>query len=69
LLDGLGEGERETERPEAPCARVFVYALNVARLAGGLDGIGHEITLALEREITATFLEPEQGEKAEHELN
>ena len=66
LLDGLTTDERG--RPDLtdprPCARIFVYALNVARLAGNTDGIEREITQALEREITATFLEGEQDEKA-----
>lgn len=50
-------------------ARIFVYALNVARLAGNIDAIEHEITTAMEREITATFLEAEQAERPEKELN
>jgi tetratricopeptide (TPR) repeat protein len=69
LLDGIGDSEHDPDGNGWPCARVFVYALNVARLAGGEGEVEHEITLALEREITATFLEPEQGEKSEGELN
>jgi hypothetical protein len=76
LLDGLSANERdERERVSRdpadarPCSRVFVYALNVARLAGSFEGIEREITLALEREITATFLEAEQAERPERELN
>lgn len=73
LLDGLASDERERAvRDPAdarPCTRVFVYALNVSRLAGSFDGIEREITLALEREITATFLEVEQAERNENELN
>ena len=46
--------------------RIFVYALNVVRLAGNFDAIEREITLALEREITATFLE---GDRLQRELN
>src|SRR5512132_3894477 len=81
LLDGFTEEQKprgallggpssESSRPLAgPCARVFVYALNVARLAGNMEAIEREITLALEREITATFLEAEQAERPEKELN
>ena len=67
LLDGLATDEQG--RPDLkgndnrPCARVFVYALNVTRLAGNVDGLEREVTLALEREITATFLETDQDEK------
>jgi tetratricopeptide (TPR) repeat protein len=74
LLDGLlaEERERPPGRPPGeggPCARIFIYALNVTRLAGGVESIEREITLAIEREITATFLEAEQGERPEKELN
>lgn len=70
LLDGImGEDFAGLLKNEGPCARVFVYAINVARLAGSADGIEHEIGLALEREITATFLEAEQAERPESELN
>jgi hypothetical protein len=72
LLDGIAADERERAGRPAEvraCARVFVYALNVTRLAGSVDTIEREISLALEREITATFLEAEQGEKTEKELN
>lgn len=73
LLDGLAtdEHERAVRDPNdaRPCTRVFVYALNVSRLSGSFDGIEREITLALEREITATFLEVEQAERTEKELN
>ncbi|WP_437682838.1 tetratricopeptide repeat protein [Sorangium sp. So ce131] len=73
LLDGLNADERERGlRGSAeihPCARVFVYALNVARLAGSIEALDREINLALEREITATFLEAEQNERTEKELN
>ncbi|EYF01620.1 tetratricopeptide repeat protein [Chondromyces apiculatus] len=73
LLDGIASEERERGHrgpvDNRPCARVFVYALNVARLAGSVEGIEREITLALEREITATFLEAEQAERSDKELN
>ena len=70
LLDGFaGDDRGRTDDDSRPCARVFVYALNVTRLAGGVEPLEREITLALEREITATFLEAEQGERTEKELN
>jgi len=72
LLDGLVTEEITLTRPmrsESPCARIFIYAVNVARLAGSVEAIEREISLALEREITATFLEAEQAERPEHELN
>jgi Flp pilus assembly protein TadD len=73
LLDGLASDDHERavrdDDDARPCARVFVYALNVVRLAGNFDAIEREITLALEREITATFLEAEQAERPEKELN
>lgn len=74
--DPRGPGERTrvfSDRPDRaearPCGRIFVYALNVVRLAGNFDTIEREVTLALEREITATFLEAEQAERPERELN
>jgi tetratricopeptide (TPR) repeat protein len=72
LLDGLAAEDRERGfrgGDVRACARVFVYALNVSRLAGGTEGIEREVTLALEREITATFLEAEQSERGDKELN
>ena len=68
LLDGLMHPERD-DGDGRPCQRIFVYALNVVRLAGDIDAIEQEITLALEREITATFLEAEQAERGDRELN
>jgi Flp pilus assembly protein TadD len=73
LLDGFASDEREragrSPADARPCSRVFVYAINVARLAGNFEAIEREIQLALEREITATFLEAEQAERPERELN
>jgi tetratricopeptide (TPR) repeat protein len=56
LLDAL------TSAPGVPgaSARVFVYQRNVERLAGSLDLVEAEIRAALEREIQATFLEPDR---------
>lgn len=65
LLDGIDERSKELRQ----ASRVFIYALNIARLAGGVDAIEHEVALAIEREISATFLEPEQGERPTRELN
>lgn len=45
-------------------ARVFVYQRNVERLAGSIEQVEPEIRAALEREITATFIEPQTGESA-----
>jgi Flp pilus assembly protein TadD len=75
LLDGFPDGDRAHDRgaramgdPRA-AGRVFVYAMNAVRLAGNFEAIEREVTLALEREITATFLEAEQAERPERELN
>jgi hypothetical protein len=73
LLDGFASDDRERAARDPGdtrlCGRIFVYALDVVRLAGNFDAIEREITLALEREITATFLEAEQAERPERELN
>jgi tetratricopeptide (TPR) repeat protein len=55
LLDGIN-----TEDKSLPLtARVFVYQRNVERLAGAVELVEAEISAALEREITATFVDPE----------
>jgi hypothetical protein len=55
LLDGIN-----TEDKSLPLtARVFVYQRNVERLSGSVDQVESEIAAALEREITATFVDPE----------
>ncbi len=75
LLDGFADERSRGGEARGPGARdatpgrVFVYAINVARLAGNADAIEREILLGLEREITATFLEAEQAERHEKELN
>jgi tetratricopeptide (TPR) repeat protein len=38
-------------------ARLFVYQNNVERLAGGITGVEREIKAAIEREVTALFIE------------
>jgi len=54
LLDGIN-----TEDKSLPLtARVFVYQRNVERLAGSVDQVEAEIFAALEREVTATFVDP-----------
>lgn len=63
LIDGVGaNGNGMT-------SRVFVYQRNVERLAGSLEQVEPEVRLALEREITATFLEPEAGSTPNRALN
>lgn len=76
LLDGF-EGEDEDRisfdpgEPPKPTrvGRVFIYAVNIARLAGEADALESETLEALEREITATFLEPEQRDRPARDLN
>jgi predicted Zn-dependent protease with MMP-like domain len=55
LLDGVNAGATVATMT----ARVFVYQRNVERLAGSVEHVASEIRAALEREITATFLEPD----------
>jgi tetratricopeptide (TPR) repeat protein len=58
LLDGIGGDDEEPDSPPAPpVLHVFLYAMNLARVAGGPDEIEAEIAHALEREVSATFLE------------
>jgi tetratricopeptide (TPR) repeat protein len=59
LLDGVTTDAQDKE----PTARVIVYQRNVERLAGTVDLIFTEIKNALEREITVSFLEPDEGER------
>jgi len=56
LLDGVSN----TPDGGPPTARLFVYQRNVERLAGSVELVESEVKAALEREITATFVEPEQ---------
>ena len=67
LIDGgpVDMGGIVEERP----TRVFVYAINVSRMATSNDEIEQEIGSALEREITSTFLEAAQAERSERDLN
>ena len=59
LLDGA-----TLENGSSATARVIVYQRNVERLAGSLELIEPEIRAALEREISATFIEPLERDKA-----
>jgi tetratricopeptide (TPR) repeat protein len=66
LLDGVAADARG----ENPTARVIVYQRNVERLAGTVDLILLELKNALEREITVSFLEPDDAESdADRGLN
>jgi hypothetical protein len=50
--------------------RVFIYQRNVERAAGGAHAMEEELLAALEREITAVFLEPDPSRPVEkHQLN
>ncbi len=50
--------------------RIFVYQRNVERAAGAMEHLEEELGRALEREITAVFLEPDaEAKKAARELN
>jgi tetratricopeptide (TPR) repeat protein len=53
LLDAV-----RTDAAHPPTARVFFYQRNTERLAGAIEFIEAELKAALEREITATFMEP-----------
>jgi len=60
LIDAVGnEGQ-----PSSASARVFVYQRNVERLASSIEQIEAEIRGALEREITATFIESQRTESS-----
>lgn len=62
LIDGVGAAH-------GVAARVFVYQRNVERLAGSLEQVESEIRVALEREITTTFLEPDPSPTPNRALN
>jgi tetratricopeptide (TPR) repeat protein len=47
--------------------RVFVYQRNVERIAGTIEALEKEVVAALEREVTAVFLEGKKPDK--NELN
>jgi tetratricopeptide (TPR) repeat protein len=45
--------------------RIFVYQRNVERAAGSLEALDVELAQALEREVTAVFLEGQKPERAQ----
>jgi hypothetical protein len=65
LLDAVGPAKDG----DVPSARVFVYQRNVERVTGSVELVQAEITAALEREITATFLDPERPPGEKESLN
>jgi tetratricopeptide (TPR) repeat protein len=65
LLDGVGSAEGIAQT----CTRVFVYQRNVERIAGTAERLEPEITAAIEREVTATFLETDPALKDKRTLN
>jgi tetratricopeptide (TPR) repeat protein len=52
-----------TEEGTPTRVRVFVYQRNVERSAGALEAMEQEVATALEREITAVFLEGQSPDK------
>ncbi|HSQ62461.1 MAG TPA: UDP-N-acetylglucosamine-peptide N-acetylglucosaminyltransferase, partial [Polyangiaceae bacterium] len=53
------------EENAPPRCRIFVYQRNVERAAGTVEHLETELVHALEREITAVFLEPDVETKKE----
>jgi tetratricopeptide (TPR) repeat protein len=53
-----------TDGGAPPRVRVFVYQRNVERAAGSLDAMNGELVGALEREVTAVFLEGQKPDKS-----
>ncbi|MGD0526499.1 MAG: tetratricopeptide repeat protein [Polyangiaceae bacterium] len=51
------------EEGAPPRVRIFVYQRNVERAAGSLEGMEGELGAALEREVTAVFLEGQKPDK------
>jgi tetratricopeptide (TPR) repeat protein len=66
LLDGLAS----PEMPGPACSRIFVYQRNLERVAGCPDKVQEEIQAALQREISAVFLEGEgDATEPKHQMN
>jgi tetratricopeptide (TPR) repeat protein len=61
LLDGLAS----VENPGPPCSRIFVYQRNIERVAGAPDRVESVLQESLEREVSAIFLEPQNGQPSE----
>ena len=53
-----------TEEGTPTRVRIFVYQRNVERAAGALEGMDGELATALEREVTAVFLEGQPPDKS-----
>ena len=53
------------EDGKPPTCRIFVYQRNVERASGTVEQLEDEVVAALEREITAVFLEPDAAAKKE----
>jgi tetratricopeptide (TPR) repeat protein len=53
-----------TDSGAPPRVRVFVYQRNVERAAGSLDAMNAELLGALEREVTAVFLEGQKPDNS-----
>jgi tetratricopeptide (TPR) repeat protein len=57
--------DSQVAQEEKPTCRIFVYQRNVERAAGTIEQLEDEVVAALEREITAVFLEPDAAAKKE----
>lgn len=57
-------------RPSSPSARLFIYQRNVERAAGSATSLEPELATALEREITAVYLDRDTTPSTDkHHLN
>jgi len=62
IIDSNAPPREEDVKP--PC-RIFVYQRNVERAAGTVEHLEDDVLAALEREITAVYLEPDVEAKKE----
>jgi hypothetical protein len=71
ILDARSTGEGTDLAATPRDVRLFIYQRNVERSAGSAAALEAELAQALEREITAVFLEREAPESAapKHHLN
>lgn len=53
------------EEGAPPRVRIFVYQRNVERAAGSIEALDAELGAALEREVTAVFLEGQKPDKSQ----